>query len=413
MSVMAMTSISEDELSSITGQSGVSIGADLTMNLSLGKVAWGDIDGLANDNTGSTSGGWVGIDNLYISNLRIHMRSDDAMKDETQADENVALALFKAATGISTATMGFYENAKINTYGTVLQGAALQCEHYSGELTILTTNQLLTIDIYTGQTDRPDALTGKTAVRIGLPTFEITMDDLTLNVGLFPNNGDNEPGTIQSLGQVYLKGMKVLIGKDNYVDISQNNTASGVLIHVGNKTDKNLIDSLYFDALSWGDTDGLATGYAGAAGYVGVKALDIAIAMDMFVNINVGTSAPDYIPTLLNYVTPVAQGGLGHTVPELITLVNDNLYKNDAKTKDCLAYLLYLTGAISKTSVDIALQGELSVTKIATQPVLASNAALTSDVGVLGNVYISGLTLTIPAYAAGVNAASWVSISAH
>ena len=47
MSVMAMTSITEDELSTVTGQAGVSIGADLTMNLSLGTVAWGDIDGLA------------------------------------------------------------------------------------------------------------------------------------------------------------------------------------------------------------------------------------------------------------------------------------------------------------------------------------------------------------------------------
>ncbi len=47
MSVMAMTSITEDELSTVTGQAGVSIGADITMNLSLGTVAWGDIDGLA------------------------------------------------------------------------------------------------------------------------------------------------------------------------------------------------------------------------------------------------------------------------------------------------------------------------------------------------------------------------------
>ncbi len=47
---------------------------------------------------------------------------------------------------------------------------------------------------------------------------------------------DQHPGcsNYQSLGQVYIGGLHVLLEKNNFVDISQNDTASGVLIHVGN-----------------------------------------------------------------------------------------------------------------------------------------------------------------------------------
>ena len=44
MSVMAMTTISDNDLSAVTGQAGVSIGADITMNVSFGTIAWGDSD---------------------------------------------------------------------------------------------------------------------------------------------------------------------------------------------------------------------------------------------------------------------------------------------------------------------------------------------------------------------------------
>ena len=66
-------------------------------------------------------------------------------------------------------------------------------------LSILATEQLLTIDIYTGY---HLATAGKTYVRIGLPTFEITMDDLTLNVGLCANSygGKSMTGTASDTG---------------------------------------------------------------------------------------------------------------------------------------------------------------------------------------------------------------------
>ncbi len=52
-------------------------------------------------------------------------------------------------------------------------------------LSVLATEQLLTIDIYTDSANA--GYDGKTYVRIGLPTFEITMGDLTLNAGLWTN----------------------------------------------------------------------------------------------------------------------------------------------------------------------------------------------------------------------------------
>ena len=65
MSVMAMTTISDNELSTVTGQAGVSINVDVTANLTIGTVAWGDSDGF----TGYTNAGFVGIEGL---NLTVH-----------------------------------------------------------------------------------------------------------------------------------------------------------------------------------------------------------------------------------------------------------------------------------------------------------------------------------------------------
>jgi len=48
LSAMAMTTIGDSDLSTVTGQSGVSINLDVNMDLHLDTVAWGDSDGLAN-----------------------------------------------------------------------------------------------------------------------------------------------------------------------------------------------------------------------------------------------------------------------------------------------------------------------------------------------------------------------------
>jgi hypothetical protein len=67
LSLMAMTEVSDEKLSDVTGQSGVSINANLTMDLSIQTVAWGDADGLG---TGTT-GGYIGSKNLNLTNLTV------------------------------------------------------------------------------------------------------------------------------------------------------------------------------------------------------------------------------------------------------------------------------------------------------------------------------------------------------
>ena len=63
MSVLAMTAIDDNELAEITGQAGVSINVDVTANLSIGTIAWGDSDGF----TGYSNAGYVGIEGLNLT----------------------------------------------------------------------------------------------------------------------------------------------------------------------------------------------------------------------------------------------------------------------------------------------------------------------------------------------------------
>jgi len=418
MSVMAMTSMQDSDLSTVTGQSGVSIGADITMNLSFGTVAWGDIDGLApasdtvNHDVGSINGGWVGIQNLDITNLRIHMRTDNGMVDTAVAYSlatSMGIGAFTSQTAFNIA-LGF-----ATMPGNVQANAAAL-------LSVLATEQLLTIDVYTlGGTTGTD---GKTYVRIGIPTFEITMDDLNLDVGLFTNTTANTPGTYQSLGKVAIGGIDILLDKNNYVDISQNDTAQGVLIHIANKNSGADLMHLTFGYASWGDCDGLNVGPAPTlgAGFIGIKGMTLGVAMDMTMNINIGTALGAGVPAMLssiNAMTSMVQLGA------LQASIIGGLAKNDPNYKDDVAYILHTVGTISATSVDIALAGTITVSTLATQVVLADNAKLAgtymgsagSKAGILGNIYVSGLTLNILGNAgsqgAGSAPQSWVSISAH
>jgi hypothetical protein len=46
LSLSAMTPMSDEDLSDVSGQTGVSIWVDLTMNIHIDTLAWGDSDGL-------------------------------------------------------------------------------------------------------------------------------------------------------------------------------------------------------------------------------------------------------------------------------------------------------------------------------------------------------------------------------
>lgn len=144
----AMKPISDTELSEVLAQSGVSIFIDMTMNVEIGTVGWGDPDGAAvpiNGTDVQMPGGWIGIDSLEISNLHIWPRTDFLMN--------------------GNAPSGGWKDI-----------------------------QPLTIDVLTmpsSALDHPfetgtEAPTGTTAVRIGIPTATISLDKMAGNVVLGP-----------------------------------------------------------------------------------------------------------------------------------------------------------------------------------------------------------------------------------
>lgn len=68
-----LEALSEDVLDDVTGQAGVSIAADIMMDITMDTLAWGDSDGIDADNT--QTAGWVGLKNLNITDLRIRLNT--------------------------------------------------------------------------------------------------------------------------------------------------------------------------------------------------------------------------------------------------------------------------------------------------------------------------------------------------
>lgn len=57
LSLWAMTPLNDDELAEVSGQTGVSIFVDITMDIHIDCIAWGDSDGLGGSWDGYRSGG--------------------------------------------------------------------------------------------------------------------------------------------------------------------------------------------------------------------------------------------------------------------------------------------------------------------------------------------------------------------
>jgi hypothetical protein len=70
-----LEALSEDVLDDVTGQAGVSIAADVMMNITMDTLAWGDSDGIDNSTSGQNVEGWVGLKNLNITDLRIRLNT--------------------------------------------------------------------------------------------------------------------------------------------------------------------------------------------------------------------------------------------------------------------------------------------------------------------------------------------------
>ncbi len=80
LSAFAMTPMADQEMSDVTGKAGVSFFVDITMNISIGTLAWGDSDGLGagpyNPWGIETTGGYVGVTNFKVTNLSVRPRTD-------------------------------------------------------------------------------------------------------------------------------------------------------------------------------------------------------------------------------------------------------------------------------------------------------------------------------------------------
>jgi len=75
LSAFAMKPISDEGLSIVSGSSGVSFFVNVTMDISIDVIAWGDSDGLENNAYNpwglDTVGGYVGVTNLRAKNLSV------------------------------------------------------------------------------------------------------------------------------------------------------------------------------------------------------------------------------------------------------------------------------------------------------------------------------------------------------
>ena len=224
LSVMAMTPVSDQTLSDVTGQAGVNINADLMMDIKIGTLAWGDSDGILNGGHplwGTTDGGgYVGVTGFDIDGLRIKARETDTFD-------------------------GYAAPAQLKP---------------------------ITIDVATD----PNIYDGATFVRFGLGSLQITMGALDFDVRL-----GTDAATLAAsgnlLGVVSIGAMGIYIDPKSYVDIFSDGTC-GVNIAMNIE-----IDQFNIDYVSWGDTDGIANAginampwmAAASAGYVGLANLQI------------------------------------------------------------------------------------------------------------------------------------------
>lgn len=178
-----LESLSDDVMDNTTGQAGVSIAADINIDMTMDTLAWGDADGVDSDASSANDGqGWIGLKNFNMDNLRMRLNPT-----------------------LSTSAAGI---AQI---------------------------KLFTVDVATGTRPSGDAYT---FVRLGLGSQRITMDSLTAQVQL---GADNALGS--ELGDFAILGMTMDINGTSTVDISSHDGA-GVTIDLNVTIDQIHINAM-------------------------------------------------------------------------------------------------------------------------------------------------------------------------
>lgn len=224
LSAWAMTPLPDESLSCVTGQAGVSINPDVTLTIGIDSAAWGDADGIGSLTSygwnAGTTGGYVGVRNFSLNNLRMKSRETD--------------------------TFGGYDTSQWKP---------------------------ITIDVAT------DPLTygGSTFVRLGEGAMQITWDSLSLDAVTGPAGNNLN----QKLGEVYLGSLALYLNPLSYIDI-YNDRGTGVGVNLAWNTLADRIDlsavswgdsdglpgGLIGDGVTW-----MAPG--GSPGYVGLSGIHI------------------------------------------------------------------------------------------------------------------------------------------
>lgn len=351
LSVWAMTPISDSDLSNVTGQAGVNINADLTMNVRIGTMAWGDSDGLTTEGAhplwGQTAdGGYVGISNFNLTNLRIKARENDTYDgfvayDATTDPTSPAVSMLKP----------------------------------------------ITIDVG----NDPGWYGGRTFVRMGLGSLQVSFDELSMIVGL--NAWDTFGGTLsEQMGSINIGPIAVYIDPYSYIDIFSH-PGQGVNIVMDIELDK-----VTLTYVSWGDSDGLPAGSTGeradifwmaagatGGGFIGLSDIEfgkIKVSGEVVIDVN------------------TTYGGIyAHGQPG-----NATLYPNYAPVTVC--HIAFgSNGPLGYFNVDVA--GPIKgIVKLSNTKALDGVGTPLPSTGTLGDIYLAGFGLDI-------TAGSWVDIWAH
>jgi len=196
--VPAKTPMTDTALSVVTGQAGVSINVDMTMDISLGTMSWGDATGLDEpwDTTDADTGGYMGINNFSIDTLHIRSRTSDTYN------------------GYDFATMW----------------------------------KPITIDV----ANDPLMNNGATFVRLGLGALEISWDSMEFEVALGPEGYNLD----QKLGDVYLGELALYLNPASYIDIYNGRSSGETGLTM---SWYSIVDRIDLSSVAWGDSDGLGS----------------------------------------------------------------------------------------------------------------------------------------------------------
>ncbi len=410
MSIWAMTPVTDYDLSNVTGQAGVNINPNISMNIYIGTMAWGDSDGITGIYNpwivpANSSGGYIGIANFNLSNLTIEERME------------------------STDNYGGYNTMMVKPI----------------TIDVATVNAPLsvtTIPSWGGAVTTENLASGTTFVRFGLGALEISVGSMSFDINLYKRTGpvaatdDINTASAQNLGDVEIGLFSMYINPWSYVDIysASGNVAgntSGVQFAVNVTIDK--LDLTY---IGWSDEDGLTSGVNAtsgqtigkvtatdwmndkAAGYIGLTSLNVgSIAINGTVGIDINTTTKGIyaqLPMILSVIgTPISQSAFESA------LATDGFFQyntagtivNGTALGTLMGQLGMATTANPVTVVHISFPTEFMIdvggpVTAAVQLSNASNFAAGAGTTTLGDIYLSHFGFDI-------HAGSWVDIWAH